>query len=1157
MGHFFLLNALKAALVLGLLSLAACGGGGGAPTAPPPAGPLADLRVAKVDGLPSQWNARDNFTVSVTVRNQGEGRAGAFLVGLYASVDPIITTDDELIGSSPTSDVLEGGGSLIVRIGVSPLSVPSGLVSQGVEYLDRGNYYLGAIADIDGEVDETDEENNDDHARNNPPPAVRFDPSPLTIGGVLTGAISEGTASTSGTATATDGDGVVDNAFRTEVSPTTGSYGSLTITTAGVWTYTLDNSAGGATDRLAGGATETDAFTIMAADRTEATVTITITGVNDAATFSGTQTGAVTEDATVNRATGSITVSDVDGDNALKEQADQTGSYGSLSVNHSTGVWTYTLTNSGDNDQARATQALAGGATATEAFTILAADDTPTTLTITITGVNDAATIGGMLTGAITEDAAPNTTTGTVTSTDVDGTDNAFKAEVSPTTGTYGSLTITTAGVWTYTLDNSAGGATDRLAGGATETDAFTIMAADRTEATVTITITGVNDAATFSGTQTGAVTEDATVNRATGSITVSDVDGDNALKEQADQTGSYGSLSVNHSTGVWTYTLTNSGDNDQARATQALAGGATATEAFTILAADDTPTTLTITITGVNDAATIGGMLTGAITEDAAPNTTTGTVTSTDVDGTDNAFKAEVSPTTGTYGSLTITTAGAWTYTLNNSAGGATDLLDGNEDPKETDAFTIMAADGTEATVTITITGVNDAATIGGAVTGAITEGTASTTRTVTSTDPDGTDDAFKTEVSPTTGTYGSLTITNAGAWTYTLNNSAGGATDLLDGNEDPKETDAFTIMAADGTEATVTITITGVNDAATIGGAVTGAITEGTVSTTGTVTSTDPDGTDDAFKTEVSPNNGTTLTTGTSDYGTLTITTAGVWTYTLDNSSGGATDLLAGGATATDAFTIMAADGTTGMVTITITGVDDDATIGGDLTGYVKGYFKNSATGTATYTGTDPFREQSGQKYTYGLFSIDVNGSWRYALNNDDPDTRALGQDEQATETITIIATDNTTATITITIAGSGSAERVLRLTPRDGSLDVNWTAAAIAPGGYRVRWRTVEPRGSLTPQDVSAGTLSYTITGLTNGTRYFVRVDPLIGEYVYRGNTVRGEATPTATTTIDGDLMGTVTKGDGTVTRAATIRGAPPPPSRRRYRRTMARR
>ena len=142
------------------------------------------------------------------------------------------------------------------------------------------------------------------------------------------------------------------------------------------------------------------------------------------------------------------------------------------------------------------------------------------------------------------------------------------------------------------------------------------------------------------------------------------------------------------------------------------------------------------------------------------------------------------------------------------------------------------------------------------------------------------------------------------------------------------------------------VTITITGVNDDATIGGDTTGSITEGTASTTGTVTSTDPDGDNNVFKTEVSPNDGTTLTTGTGDYGTLTITSAGVWTYTLDNSPGGATDLLAGDATATDAFTIMVADGTSGMVTITITGVNDDATIGGDTTGSI-------TEGTASTTG------------------------------------------------------------------------------------------------------------------------------------------------------------------------------------------------------------
>ena len=839
-----------------------------------------------------------------------------------------------------------------------------------------------------------------------------------TIGGAVTGSITEGTATTTGTVTATDGDG--DNTFKTEVSPATGTYGSLTITSAGVWTYTLDNSAGGATDKLNGteAPRKTDAFTIMAEDGTSGTVTITITGVNDAATIGGVMTGAITEGTATT--TGTVTSTDVDGtDNAFEtEVSPATGTYGSLTIT-SAGVWTYTL----DNSAGGATDLLDGteAPRKTDAFTIMAEDGTSGTVTITITGVNDAATIGGAVTGAITEGTA--TTTGTVTSTDVDGDNNTFKTEVSPATGTYGSLTITSAGTWTYTLDNSDGGATDLLDGteDPKKTDAFTIMAEDGTEATVTITVTGVNDAATIGGAVTGSITEGTATT--TGTVTATDGDGDNTFKtEVSPATGTYGSLTIT-SAGVWTYTLDNSagGATDKLNGTEA----PRKTDAFTIMAEDGTSGTVTITITGVNDAATIGGVMTGAITEGTA--TTTGTVTSTDVDGTDNSFKTEVSPTTGTYGSLTITTAGAWTYTLDNSAGGATDMLDGTEDPKKTDAFTIMAEDGTEATVTITVTGVNDAATIGGAVTGSITEGTATTTGTVTATDGDGAN-TFKTEVSPATGTYGSLTITTAGAWTYTLDNSDGGATDKLNGTEAPKKTDAFTIMAEDGTSGTVTITITGVNDDATIGGAVTGSITEGTATTTGTVTSTDVDGDNNTFKTEVSP--------ATGIYGSLTITTAGVWTYTLDNSDGGAADLLDGteDPRKTDAFTIMAADGTEATVTITITGVNDDATIGGMLTGAIT---EGTATTTGTVTSTDvdgdnnTFKtEVSPATGTYGSLTITTAGAWTYTLDNSDGGATDMldgTEDPKKTDAFIIMAEDGTSGTVTITITGANDAASI----------------------------------------------------------------------------------------------------------------------------------
>ena len=66
----FFSNALKAALVLGLLSLAACGGGGGGGV--PAAAPRPDLMVTNVDGLLDHLIDGVPFTVSVTVRNQGQ-----------------------------------------------------------------------------------------------------------------------------------------------------------------------------------------------------------------------------------------------------------------------------------------------------------------------------------------------------------------------------------------------------------------------------------------------------------------------------------------------------------------------------------------------------------------------------------------------------------------------------------------------------------------------------------------------------------------------------------------------------------------------------------------------------------------------------------------------------------------------------------------------------------------------------------------------------------------------------------------------------------------------------------------------------------------------------------------------------------------------------
>ena len=74
----------------------------------------------------------------------------------------------------------------------------------------------------------------------------------------------------------------------TDHSALRGAYGSLTIMNDGAYTYSLDNTAGGVVDMLAGGQMVTDVFTYRVSDKAAGTpsgdgvITVTITGVNDA-----------------------------------------------------------------------------------------------------------------------------------------------------------------------------------------------------------------------------------------------------------------------------------------------------------------------------------------------------------------------------------------------------------------------------------------------------------------------------------------------------------------------------------------------------------------------------------------------------------------------------------------------------------------------------------------------------------------------------------------------------------------------------------------------------------------------------------------------------------------------------------------------------------
>lgn len=511
----------------------------------------------------------------------------------------------------------------------------------------------------------------------------------------------------------------------------------------------------------------------------------------------------------------------------------KTSPYGILYVNSTSGAYTFVPNDAAIN---------ALKAPTTDGFVITVSDGFTSvnqTFTVTINGVNDAAVISGTTTGSIIEaggiaNGTPGTpiATGTLSDTDVDDPPNTFTAVSSPTTsaGGYGTFTMTTAGVWVYTLDN-ANVAVQALNAGETLTDSFTVTTIGGTAQVVTITIHGASDAAVISGTTTGAVIEAGGIANAnpgtptaTGTLTDTDVDTTaNAFTAVGSPTASaagYGNFTMT-AAGVWTYTLDNAND-----AVQALNAGQTLTDTFTVTTLDGSAQVVTITIHGSNDAAFISGNTAGSVTEaggaaNATPGTpsATGTLVAIDVDNTSNTFTAVSSPKASTngYGTFTITAAGVWTYTLDN-ANGAVQAL--NVGGALTDSFSVTTLDGTPQVVTITIQGSNDAAIISGTTTGSVTEaGTFSpgipiATGTLTDTDVDNAPNTFTAVSSPAASDdgYGTFTMTAAGVWTYTLDNNNSVVQALEVGDT---LTDTFTVTAIDGTTQAVTVAIHGASDA------------------------------------------------------------------------------------------------------------------------------------------------------------------------------------------------------------------------------------------------------------------------------------------------------------------------------------------------------
>ena len=545
-----------------------------------------------------------------------------------------------------------------------------------------------------------------------------------------------------GTVLTNDTVGADTNATPVTAANVTLTHGSLVLNSNGTYTYTLDNTnpAVNALNTNSTPLTDTYTYTLTDGDgsTTTAVLTITITGTNDAPVAVA-DVNTVSEDA-VNVA-GDVTPgttgqdSDVDGDTlniigvASGTQTSTSGNvatavagtYGSVNI-AANGSYTYT--------PSAAAQALKLGQNGTDIFSYTISDGNggtaTTTLTITVQGANDAPTITGPLTGTVTEDGT-TTATGSLTIVDPDAGESNFVAQTG-IAGTYGTFSVTAAGVWTYTLTNSAANV-QALAQGQTPTEIFSITSADGSIRSVVVTVNGSNDAP-IAVADTNAITEETTTAPTTvsGDVTPGTAGQDRDIDNGATFTvtgvaagtqtsasgnvgttvaGTYGSVNL-AADGSYTYTL----DNTKT-ATNSLKAGQTASEVFTYTITDNngavSTTTLSITITGTNDAP-VAVNDSYNMNEDGAAITLAPLTADTDLDG-DTLSVQSINGTTLTPGTAQVIIVPHGTVNV-SVAGVITFTPTANYNGDATFAYIISDGHGGTATAneTITIAAVNDA---------------------------------------------------------------------------------------------------------------------------------------------------------------------------------------------------------------------------------------------------------------------------------------------------------------------------------------------------------------------------------------------------------------------------------------------------------------
>ncbi|CAK7055093.1 MAG: hypothetical protein DELT_01182 [Desulfovibrio sp.] len=629
---------------------------------------------------------------------------------------------------------------------------------------------------------------------------------------------------TTGTATCVSTNNATANA-----SPSISDYGTFTLNTDGTWSFV----SGGATNdtrisNLREGEIVQITIPVKATDPNGAesgtqNIVITITGTNDRpvmtslttdleATFAELDYEAGTVGQTVN---GTLYATDDDlGDEVRFYEDTVTGTtcvstgnpdrtaaldisdFGTFSVNAVSGDWEF-VAHTTPTAQALY-NSLAYGETITITVPVYALDDSGNTtsnksvnqnVVVTITGTNDRpvmTTPSANLEFTFSENQYETgpvgvTAVGTLSASDVDhgdvvkfyeDTGATCVSAGNPARGAvdisdFGTFSVDPdSGVWTFTAHTTpaAQALYNSLLPGETITITVPVYGLDDSgdalsnkslTQNVVITITGSNEAPVIGGVSVGtAINEDHLVSATldtwnggdtiqVGTINATDAEGDTLTYTLTSGNATdvatitlsdgypyeIGTYSIDSGTGVITLTLYGSiaSQNGKTEAQivemiNALKGGSGSTSAalstvsFTVSDGTDPSTgTYNPNVAGVNDSPTVPANIAAALTEDG---TTGGTLTATDVDSTVHTFTAITIYYDGTLvtaadAGLTLNADGTWsidgTKALYQSLG-AGDTADLVITYKATDDSGMTNADSNNGTLTVTVTGTNDA---------------------------------------------------------------------------------------------------------------------------------------------------------------------------------------------------------------------------------------------------------------------------------------------------------------------------------------------------------------------------------------------------------------------------------------------------------------